>query len=148
MDGPKLRLSTSSFLLSGPLFLAIIFGAMGTVQTWTSVKPIRLHGKGGAAAAQAGGSSRCKDAQGAKPKTSPTRLTGNRYAGRSRDAASARAGRGSGDSRPVGGIVPWPMPPALVIHTPQVPRRNRELSSIAEEVSNGCFAVPHKRLPT
>jgi hypothetical protein len=33
----------------------------------------------------------------------------------------ANRGQGMGDSRPLGGIVPWPMPPALIIrHTPQV----------------------------
>jgi hypothetical protein len=121
MDGPKLRLSTSSFLLAGPLFLAIHFGAMGTVQAQTSGQANSPPPQGGAAAAQGGARPGAKDVQGAKPKNEPSeayRESIRRTVERRRER---RAGRGSGDSRPVGGIVPWPMPPALVIrHTPQV----------------------------
>jgi hypothetical protein len=121
MDRRKFRLSTSSYLLAGPLLSAMLLGAMGTVQAQTSGQANTPPPQGGAAAAQGGVRPGAKDDKGAKPKNEPSeayRESIRRTVERRRER---RAGRGSGDSRPVGGIVPWPMPPVLVIrHTPQV----------------------------
>ncbi len=56
---------------------------------------------------------------------------------RARRAAGAAAagGRGPDDPRPVGAIVPWPMPPALIIR--QTPQVHDEVGSLLDGLRRG-----------
>lgn len=54
---------------------------------------------------------------------------------RARRAAAGAAGRGPDDPRPVGAIVPWPMPPALIIR--QTPQVHDEVGSLLDGLRRG-----------
>jgi hypothetical protein len=47
----------------------------------------------------------------------------------------ARRGQGPDDLRPVGAIVPWPMPPALIIR--QTPQVHDEVGSLLDQLRRG-----------
>jgi hypothetical protein len=53
---------------------------------------------------------------------------------RQRRARRAQA-QGSDDMRPVGAIVPWPMPPALIIR--QTPQVHDEVGSLLDKLRRG-----------
>ena len=125
MDRPASRSSHWSSLLAGPLLLGMSFAATGVVRA-------ELSGQGGSTDTQRGAADAVRRARGpaagalqergrprrGPPGSSPRILTLDAV-----ETPPARANRGQvmGDSRPIGGIVTWPMPPTLIIrHTPQV----------------------------
>jgi hypothetical protein len=131
MDRPTSRLSLRSSHLASSIVLGVFFATTGDALAQTPPAENRQSAtsKGGAAAAPAGA-----DRQGAKaaagiargparPRNEPSetyRESIRRTVERRRERRANR-GQGTSDSRPIGGIVPWPMPPALVIrHTSEV----------------------------
>jgi hypothetical protein len=112
---PASRPSLSPHLLAGLLLSGMFFGAAGDVQAQTS-------GQGGAGAAPANRPG-ANAAGAARPRNEPSEAYREsiRRTIELRRQRRSKQGRGIAGSSPVGGIVPWPMPPALVIrHTPQV----------------------------
>src|SRR5271157_1189175 len=129
MDRPAFRPSLSSHLLAGSLLPGMFFSATGDAQAQASGQGGSTNAQSGAAAAPIGSDRRGANpaagvARGAgRPRNEPSQayLESIRRTVEKRRQRRANRGQGMGDSRPVGGIVPWPMPPALIIrHTPQV----------------------------
>ena len=124
MDRPASRSSLWSYLLAGPLLLGMSFAATGVVQAQTSGKEDRLTRNAEPPRPVAEDWTPPPELPGKQNSLgkSPARLIANRYAGPSeRHQRRASRQRAMGDSRPIGGIVTWPLPPALIIrHTPQV----------------------------
>jgi hypothetical protein len=118
--------SLSSYLLAGSLILGMFYGAAGDAQAQTSGPGGSTTSQGGAGAVPAdrrdanpAGAARGR----ARPRNEPSEAYREsiRRTLELRRQRRANRGQGMGDSLPVGGIVPWPMPPALVIrHTPRV----------------------------
>ncbi len=129
MDRPASRPSLSSFLLAGSLLLGMSFAATGDAQVQRSGQGGSTSSQSGAAAAPAG-----SDRRGANPAAGAAPIAGRprnepshayresiRQTVEKRRQRRANRGQGMGDPRPIGAIVPWIMPPALIIrHTPQV----------------------------
>jgi hypothetical protein len=119
---PASRPSLSSYLLAGSLLLGMFFGAAGDAQAQTSGQGRSTTSQGGSGAAPADRRG-ANPAGAARPRNEPSEAYREsiRRTLELRRQRRANRGQAMGDSRPVGGIVPWPMPPALVIrHTPQV----------------------------
>ncbi len=122
MDRSEYRPGLYSYLLAGSLLLGMIFAVTRDVAAQAA-------GQGGAAAAPGGA-----ERQGAKAPAKAVRGAGQvrnepseayrdsiRQTVEKRRQRRARRGQGMDDAMAVGAIVPWPMPPALIIrHTPQV----------------------------
>ena len=133
MDRPAFRPSLLSCLLKRLIMFGMFFAATGDVlaQAPPSGQDRSTTAQGGAAAAPAGpgrqgagAAAAAGAARGpAQPRNEPSqayRESIRRTVERRRERRANR-GQAVGDTRPVGGVVPWPMPPALVIrHTPQV----------------------------
>jgi len=129
MDRPATRQSLSPLLLAGSLLLGLLFVAAGDAQAQTSGQGGSTTSRGGPAASPAGADLRgANPAAGAapgagKPRNEPSQAFRDsiRRTVEKRRQRRANRGQGMGDPRPVGAIVPWSMPPALIIrHTPQV----------------------------
>jgi hypothetical protein len=129
MDRPASRPSLSSYLLAGSLLLGMFFAATGDAQAQKSGQGGSTNSQSGAAAVPAGADRRGANraagaAQGAgQPRNEPSQAYREsiRRTVEKRRQRRANRGQGMGDSRPIGGIVPWTMPSALIIrHTPQV----------------------------
>jgi len=133
MERPASRPSLLSCLFAGSLLLGMFFAATGDAQAQTppSGQGRSTTSQSGAAAAPAGADRRgANPAPAAGPARGPARPRNEpseayresiRRTLELRRQRRANRGQGMGDSRPIGGIVPWPMPPALIIrHTPQV----------------------------
>jgi len=107
----------------------MFFAAAGGAQAQTSGQGGSTSSQSGAAAAPAG-----SDRRGANPAAGAAPIAGRprnepshayresiRQTVEKRRQRRANRGQGMGDPRPIGAIVPWIMPPALIIrHTPQV----------------------------
>jgi hypothetical protein len=127
MDRPFSRTSLSSFSLAGSLLLGMFFAVPIDARAQTSAQGGSTTSQKGGAAAPAGadrrGAKPAPAAGAARPRNEPSeayRESIRRTVERRRERRANR-GQGMGDSHPTGGIVPWPMPPALIIrHTPQV----------------------------
>ncbi len=128
MDRSGFRPKLYSGLLTGSLLLAMISAATRDVAA-------QAPGQGGAAAqGRAAMAPVGADRQGAKASAKAVRGAGQvrkepseayresiRRTVEKRRQRRAQRGQVMGDPRPVGAIVPWPMPPALIIRqTPQV----------------------------
>jgi hypothetical protein len=127
MDRPPLRPSVSFNLLVGSLVLGMHFAVTVDAKAQTSSQGESTASKRGAAAAPAGSDRRgaipAPVAVAAQPRNAPSAAYRESIRRTVEKRRERRANRGQGldDSRPIGGIVPWPMPPALIIrHTPQV----------------------------
>ncbi len=125
MDRPASRPGLSTYLSAGSLVFGMIFAAAGNAQGQTA-------GQGGSTASQSkaagadrrGGSSTTGAARKAdQPRKEPSQAFREsiRRTVEKRRQRRANRGQGMGDSIPIGAIVTWPMPPALIIrHMPQV----------------------------
>ncbi len=129
MDRPASRPSFSSCLLAGSLLLGMVFAGAGNAQAQVASQGGSTAAQGGAAAAPVGGDRRAANpgagvARGAgHPRNEPSEAYREsiRRTVEKRRQRRANRGQGMGDPRPVGAIIPWPMPPALIIrHTHQV----------------------------
>ncbi len=129
MDRPAARSSLSSYLLAGSLLPGIFFAAAGGALAQTSGQGGSTNSQSGAAAAPAGADRRGANrgagaAQGAgQHRNEPSQAYRDsiRQTVEKRRQRRANRGQGMGDLRPIGEIIPWPMPPVLIIrHTPQV----------------------------
>ncbi len=130
MDRPASRPSGPSSLLVGSLLTAVLFAVVAGAQAQTSGASGSTNPQSWAAT-PAGASRR-----GSNPAKEPGRNAGQpqprnepsqayresiRRTVEKRRQRRASRGQGTDDSRPVGAIVPWIMPPVLIIrHTPQV----------------------------
>jgi hypothetical protein len=117
---PAFRPSLSLHLLAGSLLLGMFFGAAGDVQAQTP-------GQGGSTTLQAGAAPAngpgANAAGAARPRKEPSEAYREsiRRTIELRRQRRSKQGQGIAGSGPVGAIVPWPMPPALIIrHTPRV----------------------------
>jgi hypothetical protein len=130
MDRPAIRPNLSLHLLARSLVLGMFIAIAVDAEAQTSGQGGSTTSQPGAAAAPAGADRRGANrapappaAAAAQPRNAPSeayRESIRRTVEKRRQRRTIR-GQGMGDSRPIGGIVPWPMPPALIIrHTPQV----------------------------
>ena len=115
---PASRPGLSSYLLASPLLLGMFFSAAGDARAQTLGQRGSTNSQRGPGAADPRARNR---AGAARPRNEPSEA----YRQSIRRTLELRRQRprqsGQGTSGPVGGIVPWPMPPALVIrHTPRV----------------------------
>jgi hypothetical protein len=127
MDGPADQLPRSTRRLAGSLVLGLFLGA-------TECADAQAPAQGGSTDAQRGGARApaqrqvANAARGAgrgagQPRSEPSAAYRESIRRTVERRRQRRANRGEriGEARPVGGIVPWPLPPALVIrHTPEV----------------------------
>jgi hypothetical protein len=127
MDRPGLRGYRSSFSLACLFVLGTSFAVPVGAQAQTTAQGGSTTAQSGGAAAPAGpdrsGAKPAPAAGAARPRSEPSEAYREsiRRTVEKRRERRANRGQGMGDSRPLGGIVPWPMPPALIIrHTPQV----------------------------
>lgn len=119
---PAFRQSLSTPLLAGSLLLGMCFGTAGDARAQTP-------GQGGSTTLQGGAGAAPVNRQGANPagaarprnEPSEAHRESLRRTIELRRQRRSKQGQGIAGASPVGGIVPWPMPPALVIrHTPRV----------------------------
>ena len=127
MDRPTLRPSLLLSLLARSLLLGMFIAITVDAEAQTSGHGGSTTSQPGAGAAPAGadrrGANPAPAAGAARPRNAPSEAYREsiRRTVEKRRERRANRGQGMGDSRPIGGIVPWPMPPALIIrHTPQV----------------------------
>ena len=126
MDHPALRPSLLLSLLARSLLLGMFIAITVDAEAQTSGQGGSTTSQPGAGAAPAGADRRGANpapAAAAQPRNAPSEAYREsiRRTVEKRRERRANRGQGMGDSRPIGGIVPWPMPPALIIrHTPQV----------------------------
>jgi hypothetical protein len=127
MDRPASRPSLSPCLHVGSLLLGMFLTTTGDAQAQGQGRS--MSSQGGAATAPAGADRRGANlaagaVQGAgQPRIEPSQAYREsiRQTVEKRRQRRAIRGQGPGDLRPIGGIVPWPMPPELIIrHTSQV----------------------------
>jgi hypothetical protein len=119
MDSPPWRPSLVPYLLAGSLVLGVLFAADSRAQAprdggsnsppndGTAAKGDRQGKKAAAAAAQ-------KKAEARKGPSEDHQESIRRTVERRRERR-ARRGQGTSASVPAGAIVPWPMPPVLII---------------------------------
>ena len=117
MDGPKSRPRLSPCLLAGPLVAGILCAAHARAQT-----PDKDGSPPGGDAAAKGEAQGAKAAAGAaqgqaKARKGPSEdyQESIRRTVERRRQRRARRGQATSGSVPAGAIVPWPMPPALII---------------------------------
>jgi hypothetical protein len=129
MDRPASRPSLSSLVLASSLLPSAFFAAQVDTRAQTPGQPGSPTSQGRAATPPSGADRRgATPADGAiqaagRPRNEPSQAYREsiRRTVELRRQRRANRGQGMGDTRPVGGIAPWPMPPALIIrHTPQV----------------------------
>jgi hypothetical protein len=130
MDRPALRPSLLLSLLARSLLLGMFIAITVDAEAQTSGQGGSTTSQLGAGAAPAGADRRGANpalapaaAPAAQPRNAPSEAYRESIRRTVEKRRERRANRGQemGDSRPIGGIVPWPMPPALIIrHTPQV----------------------------
>jgi hypothetical protein len=115
---PASRPGLSSYLLASPLLLGMFFGAAGDARAQSLGQGGSTNSQRGPGAADRRGANR---AGAARPRNEPSEAYRESIRRTLELRRQRRANRGQVTSGPVGGIVPWPMPPALVIrHTPRV----------------------------
>ena len=127
MDRPALRPSLLLSLLARSLLLGMFIAITVDAEAQTSGQGGSTTSQPGAGAAPAGADRRGANpalaaAPAAQPRNAPSEAYREsiRRTVEKRRERRANRGQGMGDSHPTGGIVPWPMPPALIIrHTPQ-----------------------------
>jgi len=129
MDRPKSRTSLASLLFVGSFLIGVSFAITGDAQVQTSGQGGSTNSQGGAAAAPLGSDRRGGNPAAAVPRGAgrPRNEPSQAYRDSIRQTVEKRRQRranrrqGMGDSRPIGAIVPWTMPPALIIrHTDMV----------------------------
>jgi hypothetical protein len=129
MDRPASRLSLSSLLIASSLLPSAFFAAPVDSRAQTPGQLESPNSQSGAATPPSGANRRgATPADGAvrgagRPHNEPSQAYREsiRRTVEIRRQRRANRGHGMGETRPIGGIVPWPIPPALIIrHTPQV----------------------------
>lgn len=129
MDRPASRPSLSSLLLAGSLLPSAFFAAPLDARAQTPSQLGSPSSQGGAATPPSGADRRgTTPADGAvrgadRPRIEPSQAYREsiRRTVEIRRQRRANRGQGMGEPRPIGSIVPWPLPPALIIrHTPEV----------------------------
>jgi hypothetical protein len=127
MDRPSSRPIVSLFQVAGSLLLGTLLAVPGEAQAQTSAPVSSKDAQREAAAALAARRRANAAAGAARGAAQPGKEPSQAYQESIRRTVEKRRERrakrqqGMSDSIPIGGIVPWPMPPALIIrHTPEV----------------------------